>query len=47
LRTDFKRWNVKAEDMERIVIGVSSDPVAVLYPLPPEKIQEIALKVIA
>ncbi len=45
--TDFKRWNVKAEDMEQIILAVSSDPVAVLYPLPPEKIQEIALKVIA
>lgn len=44
--TDFKRWNVKAEDMEQIILAVSSDPVAVLYPLPPEKIQEIALKVI-
>lgn len=44
--TDFKRWNVKADDMEKIVMAVASDPVAVLFPLAPEKIQEIALKVI-
>ena len=44
--TDFKRWNVSAQDMEKIIVAVSSDPVAVLYPLTPEKIQEIALKVI-
>jgi alcohol dehydrogenase class IV len=44
--TNFKRWNVTAQDMEQIIMAVSSDPVAVLYPLTPEKIQEIALKVI-
>jgi alcohol dehydrogenase class IV len=44
--TNFQRWNVKAEEMEQIILAVSSDPVAVMYPLPPEKIQEIALKVI-
>ena len=44
--TDFQRWNVKAEDMEQIILAVSSDPVAVLYPLPQDKIEEIALKVI-
>lgn len=44
--TDFKRWNVTSQDMERIILAVSSDPVAVLYPLGPEKIQEISLKVI-
>jgi alcohol dehydrogenase class IV len=43
--TDFKRWNVPAQDMEQIIMAVSSDPVAVLFPLSPEKIQEIALKV--
>lgn len=44
--TDFKRWNVPVQDMEQIVVAVSSDPVAVLYPLPPEKITEISLKAI-
>ena len=44
--TDFKRWNVSAQDMEQIIVAVSSDPVAVLYPLPPKKIEEISLKVI-
>ncbi len=44
--TDFKRWNVKVEDMEQIVIAVASDPVAALYPMPPEVIQQIAIKAI-
>lgn len=44
--TDFKRWKVSASNMEQIVMAVASDPVAVLFPLPPAKIQEIALKVI-
>ena len=44
--TDFKRWNVSAQDMEQIIMAVCSDPVAVMYPLGSEKIQEIALKVI-
>jgi alcohol dehydrogenase class IV len=43
---NFQRWGVEASDMEQIVMAVASDPVAVLLPLPPEKIQEIALKVI-
>ena len=44
---DFKHWGVSANDMERIILAVSSDPVAVLFPLTAEKIQEISLKVIA
>lgn len=44
--TDLSRWNVKAEDMEQIVIAVASDPVAMFYPIPLEKIQEITLKAI-
>lgn len=44
--TDLSRWNVKAEDMEQIVTAVASDPVAMFYPIPPEKIQEITLKAI-
>ncbi len=45
--TDFSRWNVKVGDMEQIILAVASDPVAVMFPLAPEKIQEIALKLIA
>jgi len=44
--TDFKRWSVPEQDMEQIIAAVSSDPVAVLYPLSPEKIQEISLMAI-
>lgn len=44
--TDLSRWNVRANDMERIVMAVASDPMAVFYPIPPAKIEEIALKAI-
>jgi alcohol dehydrogenase class IV len=44
--TDLSRWNVKAEDMVQIVTAVASDPVAMFYPIPLEKIQEITLKAI-
>jgi alcohol dehydrogenase class IV len=44
--TDLSRWNVKAEDMEQIMVAVASDPVAMFFPIPPEKIQEITLKAI-
>jgi len=44
--TDLSRWNVKAEELEQIVMAVASDPVAMFFPIPPEKIQEITLKAI-
>jgi alcohol dehydrogenase class IV len=44
--TDLSRWNVNAGDMERIVMAVATDPTAVFFPIPPEKIQEITLKAI-
>jgi alcohol dehydrogenase class IV len=44
--TDLSRWNVKAEDMVQIVTAVASDPVAMFYPIPLDKIQEITLKAI-
>jgi alcohol dehydrogenase class IV len=44
--TDLSRWNVKADDMEQIVTAVATDPLAMFFPIPPEKIQEIALKAI-
>lgn len=44
--TELSRWNVKADDLEQIVAAVASDPIAVFYPIPPEKIEEITLKAI-
>ena len=44
--TDFSRWNVKEEDMEKIITAVVNDPMAVFYPIPVEKIREITLKAI-
>jgi hypothetical protein len=32
--------------MEEIVMAVATDPIAVFYPIPPEKIAEITLKAI-
>ncbi len=44
--TDLSRWKVKADDMEQIIAAVASDPIAVFFPIPPEKIEEITLKAI-
>jgi alcohol dehydrogenase class IV len=44
--TDLSRWNVKVEEMEQIVTAVASDPVAMFYPIPLDKIQEITVKAI-
>jgi alcohol dehydrogenase class IV len=44
--TELSRWNVSAQDMEKIVTAVATDPIAVFFPIPPEKIQEITLKAI-
>lgn len=44
--TDLSRWKVSADRMEEIVMAVATDPIAVFYPIPPEKIAEITLKAI-
>jgi alcohol dehydrogenase class IV len=44
--TTLERWNVSAERMEDIVMAVATDPIAVFYPIPPEKIAEITMKAI-
>ncbi len=44
--TNLARWKVQAQDMEQIVMAVATDPLAVFFPIPPEKIQEITLKAI-
>jgi alcohol dehydrogenase class IV len=40
--TSFSRWGAKAEDMEQIILAVTSDPAAMFFPIPPERIQMIA-----
>jgi len=42
--TDFKRWGAKVEDMENIVMAIATDPAALFYPIPPDRIQQIAIK---
>ncbi len=44
--TDLSRWEVSADRLEEIVMAVATDPIAVFYPIPPEKIAEITLKAI-
>lgn len=44
--TDLSRWEVNADRIEEIVMAVATDPIAVFYPIPPEKIAEITLKAI-
>ena len=44
--TDLSRWDVSADRIEEIVMAVATDPIAVFYPIPPEKIAEITLKAI-
>jgi len=42
--TDFKRWGAKVEDMEKIVMAIASDPAALFFPIPIDRIQKIAIK---
>lgn len=42
----FGEFKIPASDMTRIVVAVSSDPLAVLYPISPEKISAIVGRVI-
>lgn len=44
--TDFSRWSVKAENMEEIIMAIASDPAALFYSIPVDRIQQIALKAI-
>lgn len=41
---DFSRYSISSSDIERIVIAVATDPAGVFYPIPPQKIAEIATK---
>lgn len=40
--TNFSKWGAKSEDMELIIMAISSDPAALFYPIPPDRIQKIA-----
>ncbi len=44
--TNLSKWGVKVEDLEQIIAAVATDPLAVFFPIPPEKIQEITLRAI-
>ena len=40
--TNFTKWGAKAEDMEQIIMAISTDPAALFYPIPLDRIQKIA-----
>lgn len=44
--TDFSRWGAKAEDLANIIEAIASDPAAMFYPIPVDRIEQIALKAI-
>ncbi|WP_161599691.1 iron-containing alcohol dehydrogenase [Pseudomonas arsenicoxydans] len=44
--TDFAEFKIALDDMERIVMAVACDPVALLHHISPEKIAAIATRVI-
>jgi alcohol dehydrogenase class IV len=44
--TDFSRWNVKAEDLPQIIQAIASDPAALFYMIPQDRIEQIAMKAI-
>ncbi len=42
---DFANFKIPAGELERIVMAVASDPLAMLYPIPPARIARIATRV--
>ena len=42
---DFAAFKIPASDMERIVMAIATDPLAMLYQIPPAKIAAIATRV--
>ncbi|GAA5317829.1 MAG: hypothetical protein AseanaTS_30360 [Candidatus Pelagadaptatus aseana] len=40
--TNFSKWGVKAEDMEKILVAISSDPTYMFYPIPQDRMIKIA-----
>ncbi|BFM17335.1 L-threonine dehydrogenase [Maricurvus nonylphenolicus] len=44
--TDFSRWGAKAEDLAKIIEAIASDPAAMFYPIPVDRIEQIALKAV-
>ncbi len=43
---DFAEFRIPPTDLERIVMAVATDPLAMLYQVPPERIAAIAVRVI-
>lgn len=40
--TEFSRWGAKPEDMEKIVMAIMTDPAALFFPIPLDRIEVIA-----
>jgi len=43
---DFAAFKIPATDIERIVMAIATDPLAMLYQIPPEKIAAITTRVV-
>lgn len=44
--TTFSRWQVTSEQLQQVGQAIAADPAALFYPIPADKIREIALKAI-
>lgn len=44
--TNFKRWGVKLDDLDKIVMAIASDPAALFYPIAIDRITKIATKAV-
>lgn len=42
---DFAEFAIPADDMQRIVMAIASDPLAIMYQIPPQKIAAIVARV--
>ncbi len=44
--TDFSKWNVTESSLTSLMAAIAADPAAIFYPIPADKIQNIATKAI-
>jgi alcohol dehydrogenase class IV len=42
---NFAEFKIPATDMERIIMAIASDPLAIMYQIPPQKIAAIVTRV--
>jgi alcohol dehydrogenase class IV len=47
LPSNFEKYNISADDLEKTIVSVASDPAAVAFPMPPELIRAVGEKVVS